>query len=478
MSANLKAPPSDAPQFRLLIDGRLTAGAATLDVLNPATGRWLATCARADKAQLHAAVAAAKKAFPMWSVTSIDARREALLKMADALEARAPEFSRLLTQEQGKPLAHAVQEIGGAVAMLRVFAAMNLPVRVLRETAQERIVQLHAPLGVVAAITPWNFPVMLLMIKVAPALLAGNTVVAKPAPTTPLTTLLFGEVCAELLPRGVLNIIVDQNELGGELTQHPDVAKVAFTGSTATGRKVMASVAASIKRLTLELGGNDAAIVLDDVDVKAVAAKIFQGAMVNSGQVCLAIKRVYVPAAIYEAMCEELAALAKAAIVGDGLDAATQYGPLQNKLQYEKVKEFLKDAHQHGKVIAGGSVLEREGYFVAPTIVRDIADDSRLVREEQFGPVLPVLKYSDLDDAIARANDSEYGLGGSVWGADLNRAYSVAERIASGTVWVNKHLDLPPDIPFAGAKQSGLGAEMGQEGLEAFTQVRIINLAK
>jgi acyl-CoA reductase-like NAD-dependent aldehyde dehydrogenase len=200
--------------------------------------------------------------------------------------------------------------------------------------------------------------------------------------------------------------------------------------------------------------------------------------MVNSGQVCLAIKRVYVPEAIYEAMCEELVALAQAAVVGDGLDPATQYGPLQNKVQFEKVKGFLDDAHRHGKVIAGGSALELQGYFIAPTIVRDIADDSRLVQEEQFGPVLPVLKYADLDDAIARANDSEYGLGGTVWGADVNRAISVAQRINSGTVWVNKHLDLPPDVPFAGAKQSGFGAEMGQEGLEEFTQVRIINIAK
>ena len=478
MSANLKSMAIDAAQYHLLIDGALTTGAATLDVVNPATGRLLAKCARADKAQLHAAVAAAKNAFPSWSATSIDARREVLLKMADALLARAPEFARLLTQEQGKPLAHATEEIGGAVAMLRVFAAMSLPSKVLRENDRERIVQQHLPLGVVAAITPWNFPVMLLMIKVAPALLAGNTIVAKPAPTTPLTTLLFGEVCAALVPRGVLNIIVDQNDLGAELTQHPDVAKVAFTGSTATGRKVMASAAGSIKRLTLELGGNDAAIVLDDVDVKAVAVKIFQGAMVNSGQVCLAIKRVYVPEKIYEAMCAELVALARSAIVGDGLDAATQYGPLQNKAQYEKVKGFLRDAHLHGKVIAGGAALEREGYFIAPTIVRDIADDSRLVQEEQFGPVLPVLKYSDLDDAIARANDTEYGLGGTVWGTDLNRAYAVAQQICAGTVWVNKHLDLPPDVPFAGAKQSGFGAEMGQEGLEEFTQVRIINIAK
>jgi len=478
MSANPRIVEEQTHDFRLLIDGQLTAGAATLEVINPATGKPLTRCARADKAQLHAAVAAAKAAFPAWSAAPIETRRQALLKIADALQARVPEFARLLTEEQGKPLAHAAGEIGGAVGLIRAFAAMQLPSKVLRETAEERIVQQHVPLGVVAAITPWNFPLLLLMIKVAPALLAGNTVVAKPAPTTPLTTLLFGEVCAELLPPGVLNIIVDQNDLGAELTQHPDVAKVAFTGSTATGRKVMASVANSIKRLTLELGGNDAAIVMDDVDVKAVAGKIFQGAMVNSGQVCLAIKRVYVPSSIYEAMCDELTALAKAAIVGDGLDAATEYGPLQNKAQFEKVKEFLKDAHEHGKVIAGGSALEREGYFIAPTIVRDIADDARLVREEQFGPVLPVLKYTDIEDAIERANDSEYGLGGTVWGSDVDRAFAVAQRIASGTVWVNKHLDMPPDIPFVGAKQSGFGAEMGQEGLEEFTQLRIINIAK
>jgi acyl-CoA reductase-like NAD-dependent aldehyde dehydrogenase len=464
--------------FRLMINGRPTPGASTLDVINPATGQRLTTCARADKAQLDEAVAAAKAAFVTWSVSSLEQRRQILLKIADALAARSAEFARLLTEEQGKPLAHAAGEIGGSIAMIRAFAAMDLPVKVLRETQTERIVRHHAPLGVVAAITPWNFPMLLLMIKVAPALLAGNTVVAKPAPTTPLTTLLFAELCAAFLPPGVLNVIVDQNDLGGLLTQHPDVAKVAFTGSTATGKKVMASVAGTIKRLTLELGGNDAAIVLDDVNVKEVAAKVYQGAMVNSGQVCLAIKRVYVPDSLYEAMCEELTTLAGATVVGDGLDAATQMGPLQNKVQFEKVKGFLEDAHLHGKVIAGGKPLDRAGYFIAPTIVRDIPDDARLVQEEQFGPVLPVLRYSDLDDAIARVNGTEYGLGGTVWGADLTRAYEVAQRIASGTVWINKHLELPPDIPFGGAKQSGFGTEMGQEGLEEFTQCRIINMAK
>jgi acyl-CoA reductase-like NAD-dependent aldehyde dehydrogenase len=319
---------------------------------------------------------------------------------------------------------------------------------------------------------------ILLMIKVAPALICGNTVVAKPAPTTPLTTLRFGELAQSILPPGVLNVITDQNDLGTALTQHPDVAKVAFTGSTATGRKVMASVAGTIKRLTLELGGNDAAIILPGTDVKDVAPKIFMGAMINAGQVCLAIKRVYAHESLYEELCAELAKLADSAVVGDGMDPATQIGPVQNRTQFEKVKEYIADGRARGTIIAGGKALERDGYFIAPTIVRDIPDDARLVREEQFGPVTPVMKYSNLEDAIARANGTEYGLGGTVWGANLEQAYEVAARIESGTVWVNKHLDLPPDVPFAGAKQSGLGTEMGHEGLEEFTQARVINLAK
>jgi acyl-CoA reductase-like NAD-dependent aldehyde dehydrogenase len=237
-------------------------------------------------------------------------------------------------------------------------------------------------------------------------------------------------------------------------------------------------VANTVKRLTLELGGNDAAIVLPGINVKEVAPKIFMGAMINSGQVCLAIKRIYAHESIYEELCSELAKLAEGAIVGDGMDPNTQFGPVQNKAQFEKVKDYIADGHARGKVIAGGKALERDGYFIAPTIVRDIPDDARLVREEQFGPVVPVLKYSDIDDAIARANSTEYGLGGTVWGANLDQAYEVAAKMDTGTVWVNKHLDLPPDIPFAGAKQSGLGTEMGHEGLEEFTQPKVINLAK
>jgi len=233
-----------------------------------------------------------------------------------------------------------------------------------------------------------------------------------------------------------------------------------------------------LKRLTLELGGNDAAIVLDDVDVKDVAPKVFNGATMNSGQVCLAIKRLYVHESQYDAMCDELAKLAKTAIVDDGLKQGTQLGPINNKQQYEKALGYLDDAKKNGKVIAGGEKMNRKGYFIPPTIVRDIPESSRLVQEEQFSPILPVLKYKDVNEAIKRANDTQYGLGGTVWSKDMNKAFEVAKQIESGTVWVNKHLDLPADMPFGGAKQSGFGKEMGREGLEEYTQSKIINMAK
>jgi acyl-CoA reductase-like NAD-dependent aldehyde dehydrogenase len=464
--------------FKLLINGKLVAGASSFDVLNPATEEVVAKCPKADRAQLDQAVAAAKAAFPAWSKRPLKERAALLNKVADALEARAEEFARLLVQEQGKPLPMALWEVGGTAGGIRYFASLELPDKVLKDDAETKIILQHKPLGVVAAITPWNFPLILLSIKLGPGLLAGNTMIVKPAPTTPLTTLLLGEVMAQILPPGVVNVLADQNELGDAITGHPDIAKVAFTGSTATGKKVMASASSSLKRLTLELGGNDAAIVLDDCDPKEVAPKIFGGATLNSGQVCLAIKRVYAPKAMYDELCDELAKLAKDAVVGDGFEQGTQLGPIQNKMQFDKVKGFLDAAHKDGKVIAGGAPLDRKGYFIPPTIVRDIPDDSKLVQEEQFAPILPIMSYTDLDDAIARANDSEYGLGGTVWTNDLKRGQEVASQVLSGTIWVNKHLDLPFDIPFGGAKQSGIGVEYGQEGLEEFTQATTINMSK
>jgi acyl-CoA reductase-like NAD-dependent aldehyde dehydrogenase len=464
--------------YRLLIDGKLVDGAATLDVIDPALGTPFESCARADTDQVNAAVAAAVRAFPDWSALSADERQSYLDRYADAIEARFDEFCHLLTREQGKPTPQAQFEIGGTIAAIRYFASQRLPIETIRETEDEKIVEQRLPLGVVAGIAPWNFPVILLMFKIAPALATGNTMVAKPSASTPLTTALLGEVAADILPPGVLNIVIDADDLGHVLTGHPDIAKVSFTGSTATGKKVMQGAAGTLKRLTLELGGNDAAIILDDADVKTVAEKVFASAMVNAGQVCLATKRVYAPRDMIDALCEEFRTLGEAAIVDDGLKQGAQIGPVQNKKQYERVLELIEDARGQCTVVVGGDPLGREGYFIAPTVVRDLPDDARLVREEQFGPAFPVLAYDTIDEVIARVNHSEFGLGGTVWTADPVRGFEVATRIHTGTVWVNKHLDMPFDIPFGGAKQSGIGRENGIEGMKEFTQSKIINVAK
>lgn len=461
--------------FHMLIGGDLVAGSAQFDVVNPATGKSFARCPKADEHQLNTAIKAAKDAFPAWSARAVEERAALLEKLAAALEARVSEFASLLTSEQGKPIDQATYEIIGCTYILRAFAAMRVEDRILKDEGGNRVIEHRTPLGVIAAITPWNFPVILMMNKLGPAMITGNTMVVKPAPTTPLTTLLFGELARDILPAGVLNIVCDQNDLGAMLTSHPDVAKVAFTGSTATGKKVMAAAAGSVKRVTLELGGNDAAIVLDDVEPKMIARKVYDGAMANAGQICVAVKRAYVPSAIYDEFCEEVARLASEAIVDDGSKQGTQIGPIQNAQQFERVKKLIDEARSQGTIIAGGTPVEREGYFIPPTIVRDLPDDAALVREEQFGPVLPILQYDDIEDVIARANDSEFGLGGTVWGQDVARATAVARRIDTGTVWVNQHLAIDPNIPFRGSKQSGFGAELGEAGLEEYTQAHIIN---
>ena len=461
--------------FHLLIDGARHPGATTFDVINPATAQPFAQCPKADAALLDTAVAAAKRAFPGWAATPAPQRAALVGKLADALDARAEEFAALLTAEQGKPLDQAIKEIRGSVFVLRTFAGMTLEPRVLRDEPGNRVTEHRMPLGVVAAITPWNFPLILLVNKVGPALVAGNTMVCKPAPTTPLSTCLFGELCQAILPPGVVNVICDENELGPALTAHPDIAKISFTGSTATGKKVMATAADTLKRVTLELGGNDAAIVLDDVDPLPVAAKVFEGAMRNAGQICVAVKRAYVPAAFYDEFCDELARLAREMVVDDGANQGAQIGPVQNRQQYDKVSPLIEDSRADANVIAGGTPLDRPGYFISPTIVRDIADDAPLVREEQFGPVLPVMKYENLDDLIDRVNGTDYGLGGTVWGRDLDRASAVARRVTTGTVWVNQLMAIDPRIPFRGMRQSGMGTEMGQEGLEEYTQAQIVN---
>ena len=461
--------------YGMLINGKLEVGDSTLDVVNPATGATFATAPRASRAQLDDAVDAAGRAFAGWSATPIDDRRAALVHIAEVIDANADPLVRLLTAEQGKPLAEARREVGGMAGFFRFCSTLDMAPRETVDTSGRRLEFVRKPLGVVAAIIPWNFPLMTIAFKMPFALLAGNTIVVKPAPTTPLSTLLFFELIADVLPAGVANVIVDDNDLGGALTSHPGVRKVSFTGSTTTGRKVMASAADTLKRLTLELGGNDAAIVLDDVNVEETAKALFRGAFMNAGQICLAIKRLYVQDAIYDAMCDALGALAEATVVGDGAEPDTQMGPVQNAVQYAKIRGLIEQSRRDGTIVAGGGNVESEGFFVRPTIVRDVDAGTRIVDEEQFGPVLPVIRFSDADAAVTNSNRTDFGLGASVWSSDATRARELAGRIEAGTVWINKHADLAPHVPFGGAKSSGLGLEFGQEGLNEFTQLQVIS---
>lgn len=456
--------------YPMLIDGRAETSEALLDVINPATEAVVGRVPDCTPEQLDAAVAAARAAFPGWRDTPYAERQAALRSIAAALTAHAEELKLLLTAEQGKPHAAALAELGAAVWWIGAVAEQELPETVSDAMPGLRSVTRHVPLGVVGAIVPWNFPVLLAIWKIGPALLTGNTMVLKPSPNTPVTTLRLGELLRDLLPPGVLNIVSGGDSLGPWMSAHPGIDKISFTGSTATGRKVMASAAANLKRLTLELGGNDAAIVLPDADVDAIAEPLFWAAFANSGQVCVAAKRVYVHSSIYDALAAALVAVARRVRMGDGAAEGTALGPVQNRAQYERVKGLIAASREAGhRFLVGGTVAEGQGYFVPVTLVDDPPDDARVVREEAFGPVLPLLRYDELDDAIARANACEYGLGGSVWSSDLDAAAAVAARLETGTVWINSAQGLTPFAAFAGHKQSGVGAENGLEGLLEFT---------
>lgn len=461
--------------FSLLIDGALTQGADSMDVIDPTTGKSFAQAPRADKALAERAIASAKRAQQDWSALGYEGRRPYLERFAEAISANLDRIAETLTRERGGPIADCRFEVGRARDAIQYFAGQRLEDRVVRENGEELIVEQRYPQGVVVAIMPWNRPMTLLSFKLGPALITGNSVIAKPAPSTPLSTLLLGEIAADIFPAGVFQTIVDANDLGPILTSHPDVAHVSFTGSTPTGKKVLTSAASTLKRFTLELGGNDAAIVLDDVDVEWVADKIYAAAFINAGQVCYATKRVYAPRSLSQALTEALARRADAAVLGDGLDPATTMGPLQNRMQFEKVLDFIESARADGGTFLTGGDATGDGYFIRPAIVTGLPNSARLVQEEQFGPVLPVQVYDDVEEAIAEANASEFGLGGTVWTGDVKRGIAVASRIETGTIWVNQHMALPLDVPFGGAKESGIGLQNGIEGMEDFTQLRILN---
>jgi acyl-CoA reductase-like NAD-dependent aldehyde dehydrogenase len=466
------------PDFTMTIDGQAAPTAGTFDVLNPASNDVYAQAPECSKEQLDAAMESSSKAYRDWKADE-GARRDALRQAAAILLGASQDLAPVLTAEQGKPLSDANLEIFAAGMWLQYYADLELPREVIQDDDSAFVEVVRRSLGVVAAITPWNFPITLASWKIAPALLAGNTMVLKPSPVTPLTTLKVGELLRDVFPPGVLNVVSGGDGLGAQMTSHPVPRKISFTGSVATGKKVASAAAPDLKRVTLELGGNDPAILLDDVNAAEVADREYRYAFANNGQICSAIKRVYVPERIYDDVVEALATHARSAKVGDGADPDTQLGPINNRPQFDRVSELVADAIKGGaRAAAGGKAVDGPGNFFEPTILADLSDGTRIVDEEQFGPALPVIPYRDVEDALERANATHFGLSGSVWSADADRAAEIAERLECGTAWVNTHLALAPHQPFGGAKWSGLGVENGSWGLYGFTELQVLHRSK
>ena len=470
-------------QFNMIINGNKVDAEDHFNVYNPATEEIIAQCPAATEENLNAAVNAAREAFPAWSKTSDDQRKEKVNALADIISNNMNELAQLITQEQGRPLNGigfgSFAEVGGSEYWTRCTAELTLPIEIAEETDTHRAEIHRKPLGVVGSITPWNFPLLIAIWHVIPAIRSGNTVVLKPSSFTPLVALRFVELAQEVLPPGVLNIITGEGGMGRLITSHPDIDKIVFTGSTATGKNIMKNASDSLKRLTLELGGNDAAIILPDIDVKENASAIFEAAFINNGQTCAALKRLYVHEDIYEEMCEELTIIANTVTVANGMEEGAQLGPIQNRAQFELVRELVDDAKGSGaRILTGGDAPEGIGYFYPVTLVADISDGTRLVDEEPFGPVLPIIKYSDVEDVLQRANDNPNGLGGSVWSGNPAQALELAKRLECGTAWINNHASLSPNVPFGGVKQSGVGVEFSTHGLKEFTSIQSIVIPK
>ncbi|WP_435216597.1 aldehyde dehydrogenase family protein [Luminiphilus sp. nBUS_07] len=469
--------------YSMLINGKSVGAKTSIEVLNPATEAVIATVPEASPAQLDEAVAAARQALLGWSGQSLEERRALILKIADRLEENIGELAQLLSEEQGKPIdgfagLGAMFELGGSLAWIRYTASLDLPVEVIQDNDEARIEVHRKPVGVVGSITPWNYPLLITCWHIIPGLLAGCTVVAKPSEYTPLTVLKAMHLISDLLPPGVLNIVTGKGGLGAAISSHPDIDKIVFTGSTRTGKRIMEAAADNLKRLTLELGGNDAAIVLPDTNVAEAAGKIFATAMINNGQTCAALKRLYVHEDIYDEMCEALAGIAGSVKTGPASESP-DFGPIQNKMQYDRVCELAESAKADGATfLTGGEPMPGPGYFFPVTIVKDIPESSRLVQEEPFGPILPVVSFSDVEDALEKANAVSVGLGGSVWSSDVAAAQKLASRLECGTAWVNNHAMIQPDAPFGGVKQSGVGVEFGRYGLVEYTNIQTLQISK
>jgi acyl-CoA reductase-like NAD-dependent aldehyde dehydrogenase len=455
-----------------------------IEVLNPATSEMVDTAPRATVEDAREAIDAAQDAFAVWSEWPQARRADVLRRTVELVRMHEKDLARILTKEQGKPIREAVLEIRRYAHTLEYYAGLGKNIRggyipQISENTYGLIIK--RPLGVCAAIVPWNFPVSLMGNKLGPALLAGNTMVIKPAETTPLTDLrVVGLFYEAGLPKGVLSVVTGRGSVvGEELVTNPKVRKIGFTGSTEVGRRVMASAASGIKRVTLELGGSDPMIVCDDADIDEAVKAAAVGRFFNCGQACLAIKRLYIFDSIHDDFVGKLVARVGKLRVGNGLAEGTMIGPLHSESQRAEVEAQVADAVEHGaKVLAGGDRLRGgefdRGHYYKPTLLADVREDSRVATEEVFGPALPIFRVGSLDEAIEKANNSIFGLGSSIWTNDLNRATRAAERIEAGYTWINSAQIIYDELPFGGLKQSGLGKEHGIEALDHYSETKAV----
>ncbi|KAF3096269.1 hypothetical protein TWF706_007726 [Orbilia oligospora] len=469
--------------FRNIIDGKPTTTLKTRFSINPSTGESNAPVPVSTKEDLDLAVSAARRALKGWAATPWDERKDALLKLLNAVVDKKEEFAKLLVQEQGKPLMFALSEVAAGAREVQALMTIKLEDEVIVEEGGRKVIRRYVPIGVGGAIVPWNFPMAIMLQKIGHAVLTGNTVVCKPSPFTPYTGLKVVELAQQFFPPGVVNVLSGDDNLGPWMTSHPGIDKISFTGSSATGRKVMESCSKTLKRVTLELGGKDPAVILPDVDVPLVAAQIAFYSFFNSGQICIATKRIYVHSSIAKEFTTALVSVVEGLKVGDGMKEGVFMGPVNNSMQYEKVLGFIEDIKKtSGDIILGGDTKRfkykaedqggKSGYFIDPTIVFNPDESSKIMREEPFGPVLPVVTWDSDEEVIRRANDTDMGLGASVWGKDLERAERIARRIEAGSVWINQHLTSTAVAPFGGWKGSGIGVENGKEGLTGWCNVQ------
>lgn len=465
--------------FKMTINGKSTATNDTLAVINPATEQAFERSPNCSDQNLDDVVDSAQRAFRTWSRSSIEERRTVLKKCSSLIMKDAELVARVLTMEQGKTFKDAFEEVKSAARWFDAVSEFEIKSTLLTDDKDFHVELEKRAIGVVAAITPWNFPIILGIWKAAPALLAGNCVVIKPSPYTPLSALYLGQIVSEAFPPGVLSVIAGDDSLGQRLVRHSGINKIAFTGSTRTGKKIFADAANDLKRITLELGGNDAAIVMKSVNPIEVARKLFWASFRNCGQVCVAIKRLYVHQQVFNAVVEEMKTLALSVKIGDGLDPETQMGPVNNMMQLTRAAELVADARNNGgTILVGGQRVARSGYFFPPTLIVGVDRGSKIVDEEQFCPVLPVIPFSDLKQVVESANATEFGLGASIWSDQIEEAQNIARQLESGTVWINHHGKTSPYWPFGGTKWSGFGYENGLMGLEQYLQPRVIARAK